>query len=96
MYVSNRDQPWPSKYPRSVSGSLVAKRLTAPMVTCDLKQILMAVKAILVVAHFSPIRETASRALPARLPRAGQECYLFAERHRIPIPGRRATWQETV
>ncbi len=56
MYVSNRDQPWPSKYPRYVRGSRVAKRLTAPMVTCDLKQFLMAVKAILVVAHFSHIR----------------------------------------
>ena len=57
MYVSNRVQPWPSKYPRSLSGSRVAKRLSAPMVTCDLKQILMAVKANLVVAHFSRIRE---------------------------------------
>ena len=56
MYVSNRVQPWPSKYPRSVSGSRVAKRLAAPMVTCDLKQILMAVKAILIVAHFSRFR----------------------------------------
>ena len=58
MYVSNRDQPWPSKYPRSVSGNWIAKRLAAPVVTCDLKQILMAVKAILVLAHFSHIQET--------------------------------------
>ena len=51
MYVSNRDQPWPSKYPRSVRGS----RQPAPMINSDLIQILMAVKAILVAAHFSRI-----------------------------------------
>ena len=87
MYVSNLDQPWPSKYPRSVRGSRVAKRLAAPMVTCDLKQILMAVKAILVVAQFSRIRKTTSQALPARLRSAGQECYLLAERHRVTDSG---------
>ena len=96
MYVSNRDQPWPSKYPHFVRGSQVAKRLAAPMVTCDLKQFLVAVKAIFVVAHFFASGEFASLALLARLPRAGQECYLFAERHQIVIPARRAIWQETV
>ena len=84
MYVSNRVQPWPSKYPRSVSGSRVAERLAAPMITCDLKQILMAVKAILVVAHFSRIQGIRKPTLTGEI--ASCRSRMLSVRRASPIP----------
>ena len=85
MYVSNRVQPWPSKYPRSVRGSRVAKRLAAPMVTCDLKQILMAVKAILVAAQFSRIQEHRKLRLAGEI--ASCRSRMLSVRQASPITG---------